>query len=71
MFSLVWLHLVHSHVDDVDLFSAGIAEPLFDGGVVGEIFSHLMAMQFKRLKFGDRFFFTHKRIFGFTDGQLM
>ena len=47
--------------DDLDLFVAGLAEiPSTSGGVLGETFKCLVSDQFMRLKFGDRFFFTHQ-----------
>ncbi|XP_070206507.1 salivary peroxidase/catechol oxidase-like [Littorina saxatilis] len=62
---------VYDHVDDIDLFTGGLSEPAFDGGLVGETFSHLIARQFHSLKFGDRFFFTHREFpFGFTNSQV-
>ena len=55
-------------MDDIDLFSAGIAEPVFDGGLLGETFSNMMGLQFQRVKYGDRFFFDNQRgLFGFSD----
>ena len=57
-------------MDDIDLFSGGMSEPAFDGGLVGETFSKLMGLQLQRVKFGDRFFFDNERHwFGFTDRE--
>ncbi|KAK7093679.1 chorion peroxidase-like [Littorina saxatilis] len=62
---------VYDHVDDIDLFSGAMCEPAFDGGLVGETFSNMMALQFRKLKFGDRFFFNnYRRYFGFRDLQV-
>ena len=58
-------------MDDIDLFSGGISEPVFDGGLVGETFSEMMGMQFQRVKLGDRFFFDNERHFsGFSDREF-
>jgi len=40
------------------------------GGVVGETFAHIIAMQFKMLRYGDRFWHeTPDQKIGFTDGK--
>ena len=60
-----------SHVDDIDLFSGGMSEPPFEGGLVGETFSRMIGLQLHRVKYGDRFFFDNQIThFGFTDGRL-
>ncbi len=62
---------IYTNPGDIELFSAGIAEIPFDGGVVGRTFNCLLSEQFKRLKFGDRFFFTHSDQAGaFNNEQL-
>jgi peroxidase len=59
-------------VDDIDLFAGGMSEPLFDGGLTGELFSNMMALQFQRLRFGDRFFFDNAAsIMGFNDCEWL
>lgn len=64
---------------DVDLFPAGLAEKsmrniLGGPGTIGPAFSFIIAEQFRRLKEGDRFFYTNPNIDGgnnaFTPAQL-
>ena len=50
---------LYRHPRDIDLYVGGISEsPSFDG-IVGKTFSCLNAKQFRRMKDGDRFFFSH------------
>nr|KAG5702273.1 hypothetical protein BaRGS_030628 [Batillaria attramentaria] len=44
---------------DIDLFVGGLSELPFRDGQLGETFSCIVGEQMYRLKFGDRFFFTH------------
>ena len=45
---------------DIDLFVGGLLEAkMKDQGVLGSIFGWIVAEQFRRLRDGDRFFFTH------------
>ena len=46
-------------VDDVDLFVGLNLEDSVKGGLVGPITSFFVVEQFKRLRDGDRFFYTH------------
>ena len=48
------------HVDDVDLFTGGVAESPVGGGLVGATFSCLMRKQFADLRNGDRFFYLNR-----------
>jgi len=54
------LKLAYDDVADIDAFSGGVSEDSVVNGVVGETFACILAEQFKNLKRGDRFFFTHK-----------
>merc|ERR1719233_1886773 len=50
---------VYTNVADIDLFVGGIAE-ISNDGLVGSTFGCLIGDQFRNLKSGDRFFFTHR-----------
>ncbi|KAK7101367.1 hypothetical protein V1264_019756 [Littorina saxatilis] len=65
------LSSVYEFTDDVDLFVGGLLEPGYQGGLVGETFSCIIATQFFLLKYGDRYFFeSNQRPEGFTERQL-
>ena len=57
----VWQRLskLYDSPSDIDLFSGGLAENVEAGSAIGATFGCIIGRQFKALKFGDRFFFTH------------
>jgi len=50
---------VYASVDDVDLWTGGLAEPPFNNGMVGETVFTILVDQFQRLRDGDRFFYLN------------
>jgi len=53
---------VYTNPDDIDLYPAGLAEMAVPGGgILGPTFTHIIGEQFKMLKNGDRFFYTHTK----------
>ncbi|KAK7108956.1 hypothetical protein V1264_013088 [Littorina saxatilis] len=62
---------VYNNLDDVDLFTGGLAETPVPGGVVGPTFSCIIGQQFHNIKFGDRFWYQNTQHEGaFTLGQI-
>jgi len=55
----------------IDLFTGGLVETPVSGGLTGPTFNCLKAVQFQRLKDGDRYFFTHNTgPYAFTQAQI-
>lgn len=62
---------IYERVEDIDLFTGGLAERPNQGAVVGPTFTCIMGIQFYHLKYGDRFYFEHAGQSGsFSQAQL-
>ena len=65
------LRSVYTSVEDIDLYIAGLMEQHVPGGRLGPTFSCIIANQMKRLKNGDRYFFSlENSASGFSPAQL-
>jgi hypothetical protein len=62
---------LYSFVEDVDLFTAMVAENKQNGELVGPTIKCVVGAQFRDLKFGDRFWYeTNQAPMAFTPDQL-
>ena len=62
----------YKFVEDIDLFSAMVAEFKSDGALIGPTLNCLLGLQFSDLKFGDRFWYeTSDLPAAFTPAQLI
>ena len=65
------LENVYEHMDDIDLFTGGMAEKPVVGGIVGPTFACIIGQQFLNLRKGDRFWYENGEHAGaFTSAQL-
>lgn len=56
---------------DIDLFVGGVTETPLPGALVGPTFACILGLQFKALKYGDRFYYENDDSNArFTIGQL-
>lgn len=62
---------IYKHVDDIDLWSAGIAERKMANSAVGPTMACIIARQFLNTKRGDRFWYENSnQLSSFTQAQL-
>lgn len=60
----------YESVYDIDLYVAGILEYHLENSELGPLFSCMIAEQFRRLKYGDRFYYENSgQLNSFTAGK--
>ncbi|XP_040565059.1 uncharacterized protein [Lepeophtheirus salmonis] len=65
------LERTYAHVDDIDLFTGGLAETALHGGLVGPTFACIIGIQFRNLRKCDRFWYEGGNpLTRFTETQL-
>lgn len=70
-FSLNQLRRMYRVVENIDLFTGGMAERHFPGADIGPTFACINGIQYYHLKFGDRYYFEHgNQVGSFTPDQL-
>ncbi|CAH0564612.1 unnamed protein product [Brassicogethes aeneus] len=69
--TLARLQSLYDDIDDIDLFTGGLAEKPLRGGVVGPTFACIIAQQFLLLRKGDKFWYENGNFeSSFTPAQL-
>lgn len=62
---------LYKHVDDIDLWSAGVSERKLPGAAIGPTFACIIARQFSNTRRGDRFWYENPDLpSSFTPEQL-
>lgn len=62
---------IYKHVDDIDLWSAGVSERKLPGSAVGPTMACIITRQFINTKRGDRYWYEHQgQPSSFTPAQL-